>query len=474
MLRPCWGTIGFSSLLLLACGDDPSPAIQDFEDDDAGAEGTASDSSTSTGATDPQTTDPSTAGSEDSSTTEEEPQPPKECGNDILEGNEECEGEDLQGEDCRSQGFEAGTLRCSDECFYDHGDCYYAACGNEVIEDGEMCDSVDLAGESCQTQGFDSGTLACGPYCLSFDTAGCGICGNGDIDGDEVCDSLEVGSESCTSQGFDSGTLSCASDCSGLDTSVCGTCGDGILDAEETCDTGELGGQSCASLGLTGGTLACSTSCGYDVAACDVPGFMFGEDTGYIGYYFDPPSLPCDDISDTGTALGLSDDDNAEVAIGFTFPFYDAPFDMANVQSNGVLRFGDADYHGFSNECLPTTYTPSAYNIYAFWDDLNPDGLTDEVYYETLGSAGDQRFIVQWDINLYSNVGDFPLRFQVMLSEASGQITICYVDTEAGGAAGENGGEATVGIQEGSANGFDYSCNTPDLTSGRQIFYIPI
>ena len=60
------------------------------------------------------------------------------------------------------------------------------------------------------------------------------------------------------------------------------------------------------------------------------------------------------------------------------------------------------------------------------------------------------------------------------LMEATGQITICYVDTESAGAVGENGAAATVGIQESSTNGFEYSCNAPDVVSGRQIFYIPI
>ena len=45
-------------------------------------------------------------------------------------------------------------------------------CGNGVIDPGEDCDGADLGGQTCQSQGFGSGTLACGPGC-SFDTSGC-------------------------------------------------------------------------------------------------------------------------------------------------------------------------------------------------------------------------------------------------------------------------------------------------------------
>ena len=38
---------------------------------------------------------------------------------------------------------------------------------------------------------------------------------------------------------------------------------------------------------------------------------------------------------------------------------------------------------------------------------------------------------------------------------------------------GDNGAEATSGIQHSSVEGFDYSCNTPDLTNGLQLLYIP-
>jgi beta-lactamase superfamily II metal-dependent hydrolase len=36
-----------------------------------------------------------------------------------------------------------------------------------------VCDGIDLAGQTCASQGFDGGTLACNANCGSFDTSGC-------------------------------------------------------------------------------------------------------------------------------------------------------------------------------------------------------------------------------------------------------------------------------------------------------------
>lgn len=97
------------------------------------------------------------------------------CGDGVLEAPEECDGMDLGGEDCLTQGFDAGTLACADDCTLDASGCMMFACGNGVIEGVEVCDGMDLANEDCSTQGFDVGTLACAAGCSAFDTTGCSL-----------------------------------------------------------------------------------------------------------------------------------------------------------------------------------------------------------------------------------------------------------------------------------------------------------
>lgn len=48
-------------------------------------------------------------------------------------------------------------------------------CGNNIRESGEACDGNDLGGQTCQSQGFSGGTLTCNGDC-SLSTAGCFAC----------------------------------------------------------------------------------------------------------------------------------------------------------------------------------------------------------------------------------------------------------------------------------------------------------
>jgi hypothetical protein len=110
-----------------------------------------------------------------------------------------------------------------------------AFCGNNIQETGEVCDGADLAGESCQTQGFDAGTLACQGDCQGFDTSGCRLfqCGN------SICE--PAGGEDC---------VSCPEDCNGVQGGNPGNrycCGDGDGDTPVDCTDPRCtgGGNTC-------------------------------------------------------------------------------------------------------------------------------------------------------------------------------------------------------------------------------------
>ncbi len=93
-------------------------------------------------------------------------------------------------------------------------------CGNGIVETGESCDGADLDGQSCFSQGLGGGVIGCTPSC-DFDDSGCGDpCGNATIEAGETCDLTELGAQNCTDFGFAGGALDCGSDCS-VDTSQC-------------------------------------------------------------------------------------------------------------------------------------------------------------------------------------------------------------------------------------------------------------
>jgi len=54
-------------------------------------------------------------------------------------------------------------------------------CGNNIIEGTELCDGTDLGDDDCVTinQGFVDGTLACSSSCNSWDTTSCNLGGGG-------------------------------------------------------------------------------------------------------------------------------------------------------------------------------------------------------------------------------------------------------------------------------------------------------
>ena len=55
------------------------------------------------------------------------------CGNHLSEGGEECDNEDLSGEDCISFGFDGGELACDFACDFDTSNCYF----EEVTQESE-------------------------------------------------------------------------------------------------------------------------------------------------------------------------------------------------------------------------------------------------------------------------------------------------------------------------------------------------
>jgi subtilisin family serine protease len=125
---------------------------------------------------------------------------------------------------------------------------YESTCGNNKFECDEVCDGTDLDGETCQSQGFDDGTLACNGTCDGFDTSGCydSVCGNGVKEGTEECDKSDESDESdfggtvCGHFGCTGGSLTCNIDCT-IDTSSCTDCppcdNDGLCESGENCSS---------------------------------------------------------------------------------------------------------------------------------------------------------------------------------------------------------------------------------------------
>lgn len=188
-----------------------------------------------------------------------------------------------------------------------------------------------------------------------------------------------------------------------------------------------------------------------------------------------------EDISGTGTGQGFSDDDSASVALGFTFNFYGTDYTSVFVDSNGFIALGGDSFGDFSNEDLSLSATAPDGNdlamIAPFWDDLDPSAAgSDDVYTQTLGPAGQRRFIVQWDVTEFSGTGN-PISVQLILFEGSNMILFQYADPSFSGSSRDNGGSATVGIRNtggvGTGQFLQWSFNSAVITAGTAIVINP-
>jgi len=92
---------------------------------------------------------------------------PPVCGNNIVEGSEECDGSGLNGNTCISNGFDSGNLSCNSNCTLNMAGCinYSAYCGDGLINYGEECDTNDFGAKQCSTFGYDIGDLVCNSNC---------------------------------------------------------------------------------------------------------------------------------------------------------------------------------------------------------------------------------------------------------------------------------------------------------------------
>lgn len=202
-----------------------------------------------------------------------------ECGNGVIEPNEDCDGsvymDDVTCTDYAPGGttVSGGALACTMGCTtIDSSDCTY--CGDGVREGTENCDTNQFGPNTCATFApggttVSGGMLSCTNGC-AINSDACTYCGDDNQEGTEVCDGTDVSAETCVSQGFVSGPLGCAANCMAYDFSACETCGDGVADPGEECDGADLNGGDCATAEGPGniGPLTCDGGCNYDITAC--------------------------------------------------------------------------------------------------------------------------------------------------------------------------------------------------------------
>jgi len=226
----------------------------------------------------------------------------------------------------------------------------------------------------------------------------------------------------------------------------------------------------------------------FDQAQETGPGYgplaVGGPDT--FGYTFrdsaqlDGPAYHWVEISGTGTAVYLGDDDyDGPFPIDFSFNFYGSDYTDFYISSNGFLSFG-AGSSILSNQCpLPSAGEPN--NLIALmWDDLDPGDTNDPVYYLSF-AAGSCPYpgytgaclVVQYDDFCHYAGGascDIAGTFEAILFD-NHSILLQYQD-----AGVEEGALSSTGIENADgSDGLTYACDIAgSLRDGRAVmFYYP-
>ena len=158
----------------------------------------------------------------------------------------------------------------------------------------------------------------------------------------------------------------------------------------------------------------------------DASGYTFSDSTETVG-----PTYDFEDISTTGTAVPLSDNQvSGAVPIGFTFNYYEQDYADLYIGSNGFLTVLPSQLNGCcSGQALPDSSSPNG-TIAGWWTDLCPaSGCSNgigSIHYETLGTAPNRRFIVQFTNVPYCCSGPATVTMQYKLFEGRNIIEMHY------------------------------------------------
>ncbi len=213
---------------------------------------------------------------------------------------------------------------------------------------------------------------------------------------------------------------------------------------------------------------------------CEV-GLAIGPDN--YGYSATTIPFKFEDITSVGfnptAILDTTNDGAVTIPIGFPFTFYGTTYTSLSVSTNGLITFGNSDVSAVPVNLTTTAPTSNLPSIAVFWHDWTFQYFgSDEAYYQTLGTPGSRRLIVQWNFAL-SNTGPGldTVTFEAKLFEGSNNIEFHYDDATIDDDANvSNGKNATVGIRDTSGQvgkrNLQWSFNQSVIADGAAIQFV--
>jgi uncharacterized repeat protein (TIGR01451 family) len=183
------------------------------------------------------------------------------------------------------------------------------------------------------------------------------------------------------------------------------------------------------------------------------------------------------EIAATGTHVQHLDPHNSacyDKMFPFDFQFGSGVYTKTSVTTNGVMYFEkpDAPISLVGPDNWPLLGGREL--IALMWDDLNL--APGHIFYQILGAAPNRRVVIEFN-NVTRHASPtapgLPATFEMIFFEGSNNILLQYKSTEFGDPAIDHGASATAGVQITWTEALQYSYNTPSLSDGLAILYVP-
>ena len=155
---------------------------------------------------------------------------PETCGDKVVDEGEICDGNVINCVEIDPKKYESGKAKCLANCLgWDTTTCDEIphTCGNDIIEGPEECDGNTINCIELDSEKYESGKAKCLKDCSGYDTMTCveyepSVCGNDIVEGKEVCEKEEL--KNCVeidSEKYSGGKAYCKDDCTGWDEVTC-------------------------------------------------------------------------------------------------------------------------------------------------------------------------------------------------------------------------------------------------------------
>ena len=165
---------------------------------------------------------------EDSTTNDDTDTVESVCGDEIVTGDEVCDGNLGLCTEIDPKLYKAGKAFCKDDCSgWKTATCEEIPheCGNSIVEGPELCDTITQLCTEFDATKYKSGTVTCASDCLEWDFSNCeelnAECGDKIVEGDEICDGNTINCRDIDDDRFIGGIALCKKDCTDWDTLTC-------------------------------------------------------------------------------------------------------------------------------------------------------------------------------------------------------------------------------------------------------------